>query len=280
MKKLLVGLLLCAAVTVTKQTSAQTKPDSVYQKVDIKPQYTGGETALENFILTQTQYPQEALNKKQEGIIEVKVVVLKDGKISNINCTNNKYPELCNEAKRVIALMPKWTPAKVKGQAVNAHHTIAIGFKLYNKQITHVIIPNEMTVSIEDINNEAIIVEGDPNGADDALLSKPKNKPDDITVTFAEQMPEFNGDLMAYLSENIVYPSMAEENNIEAKVITQFIVEIDGSISNVEIIKKMGWGFDEEALRVVKAMPNWKPGKQNRKPVRVRYTLPVSFKLK
>ncbi len=278
MKKLLLGLLLCAAITVTKQISAQTKPDSVYQRVDIKPQYTGGETALENFILTQTQYPQEALNKKQQGIIEVTVVVSKDGKISNINCTNNKHPELCNEVKRVIALMPKWTPAKVKGQAVSAQHKIAIGFKLYNKQITYVIIPDEMTVSKEVIYNQDI-VESDPNGVDDALLSKPKNKPDDITVTFAEQMPEFNGDLMAYLSESIVYPSMAEENNIEAKVITQFIVESDGSIGNVEILKKAGWGFDEEALRVVKAMPNWKPGKQNGKPVRVLYTLPIHFKI-
>ncbi len=278
MKKLLLGLLLCAAITVTKQTSAQTKPDSVYQSVDIKPQYAGGETALENFVIKETKYPQEALSKKQEGIVEVDFVVSKNGNITDIKCTNNKYLELCNEVKRVIALMPKWTPAQVRGQAINAHHKMAIGFKLYNKQITYVIIPDEMTVSREVIYNQDI-VESDPNGVDDALLSKPKNKPDDITVTFAEQIPEFNGDLMAYLSENIVYPSMAEENNIEAKVITQFIVEIDGSISNVEIIKKKGWGFDEEALRVVKAMPNWKPGKQNGKPIRVLFTLPIHFKI-
>jgi TonB family protein len=278
MKKILSVLLMFVLATSSLQLAAQTNSDSIYRKVDVEPQFTGGLTALEKFITTQTQYPQEALNKKQEGIIEVKVVVLKDGKISNINCTNNKYPELCNEVKRVIALMPKWTPAKVKGQAVNAHHTIAIGFKLYNKQITHVIIPDEAILNKKTSKNRDV-VESDPNGVDDALLSKPKNKSDNITVTFAEQMPEFNGDLMAYLSENIVYPSMAEENNIEAKVITQFIVEIDGSISNVEIIKKMGWGFDEEALRVVKAMPNWKPGKQNGKPVRVLFTLPIVFKI-
>lgn len=278
MKKILSVLLMFVSTASSLQLLAQTKSDSIYRKVDVEPQFTGGLQALENFIATQTKYPQEALNKKQQGIIEVNLVVLKDGKISNINCTNNKYEELCNEAKRVIALMPKWAPAKVNGQAVNAHHTIAIGFKLYNKQITHVIIPDEAIINKEATKNQDI-VESDPNGVDDALLSKPKNKSDNITVTFAEQMPEFNGNLMAYLSENIVYPSMAEENNIEAKVITQFIVEIDGSISNVEIIKKMGWGFDEEALRVVKAMPNWKPGKQNGKPVRVLYTLPIHFKI-
>lgn len=271
-------LLLFVTTASSLELVAQTKSDSIYRKVDVKPQFTGGLQALENFIATQTKYPQEALNKKQEGIIEVNIVVLKDGKISDVNCTNNKYPELCNEAKRVIALMPKWAPAKVRGQAVNAHHTIAIGFKLYNKQITHVIIPDEATLN-QDEKKDREVLESEPYGVDDALLSKPKNKSDNITVTFAEQMPEFNGNLMAYLSENIVYPSMAEENNIEAKVITQFIVEIDGSISNVEIIKKMGWGFDEEALRVVKAMPNWKPGKQNGKPVRVLYTLPIHFKI-
>lgn len=202
MKKLLVGLLLCAAVTATKQTSAQTKPDSVYQRVDIKPQYTGGETALENFILTQTQYPQEALNKKQEGIVEVDFILSKNGNITDIKCTNNKYPELCNEVKRVIALMPKWTPAKVKGQAVNAHHKMAIGFKLYNKQITYVIIPDETTVSIDELI-EQDIVESDPNGVDTELLSKPKRQSDEDILTFAEQMPEFDGDLSEYLSKNI-----------------------------------------------------------------------------
>ena len=280
MKKLLSVFLLFVLTTSTLQLIAKTNSDSIYRKVDVKAQFTGGLQALENFIATQTKYPQEALNKKQEGIIEVNIVVLKDGKISNTNCTNNKYPELCNEVKRVIALMPKWTPAKLKGQAVNAHYKMAIGFKLYNKQIKHVIIPDEMSVTIEDINNEAIIVEGDPNGADSKLLIEYEKQSDEDILTFAEQMPEFNGDLGEYLSKNISYPKIAAENKIEGKVIVQFIVEQDGTISNASVLRKMGWGMDEEAIRVIRAMPNWKPGKQNGKPVRIRYTLPVNFKLK
>lgn len=280
MKKLLSVFLLFVLTTSTLQLIAKTNSDSIYRKVDVKAQFTGGLQALENFIATQTKYPQEALNKKQEGIIEVNIVVLKDGKISNTNCTNNKYPELCNEVKRVIALMPKWTPAKVKGQAVNTHHKIAIGFKLYNKQITHVIIPDEMNLGLENINNEDLIVEGDPNGADSKLLIEYEKQSDEDILTFAEQMPEFNGDLNEYLSKNISYPKIAAENNIEGKVIAQFIVEQDGSISNASVLRKMGWGMDEEAIRVIRAMPNWKPGKQNGKPVRIRYTLPVNFKLK
>ncbi len=206
-------------------------------------------------------------------------MVLKDGKISNINCTNNKYPELCNEVKRVIALMPKWAPAKVKGQVVNAHHTIAIGFKLYNKQITHVIIPDEATLN-QDEKKDREVLESEPYGVDDALLIEPKVKSEEDVVTFAEQMPEFNGELLEYLAKNIKYPTEAKENKIEGKVLVEFIVEKDGSISNTKIVKKAGYGFDEETLRVIKAMPNWKPGKQNGKPVRVSYTLPIRFSLK
>jgi protein TonB len=101
-------------------------------------------------------------------------------------------------------------------------------------------------------------------------------------VTFAEQMPEFEGgqeDLMKYLSKNIVYPPVAKENGIEGRVILQFVVGTDGKISQIDVVKKLGWGMEEEAVRVVKSMPPWRPGKQNGKPVTVRFTLPVVFKL-
>jgi TonB family protein len=280
MKKLLNAVFLLIITAQVQQSSAQTKPDSVYQRVDNKPQYSGGETALENFITTKTKYPQEALSKKQEGIMEVEFVVSVNGNITDMICTTSKYPDLCNEVKRVISEMPQWIPAKVNGNTVAAKHKIAIGFKLYNKQITYVIIPDEMTAGKEILYNQDIMLEGDPNGADSELLSDPKRQSDDDVLTFVEQMPEFNGDLYQYISKNINYPVEAKENKIEGRVIAQFIVEKDGSISNASVLKKMGWGMDEETLRVINNMPNWKPGKQNGKTVRVRYTLPVSFKLK
>ena len=106
------------------------------------------------------------------------------------------------------------------------------------------------------------------------------NKQDEDYVITVEQMPEFKGDLLKFLSKKVRYPKSALENKIEGKVIVQFIIEKDGSISNVEIVKKAGWGMDEEAIRVIKLMPNWKPGKQNGKAVRVLFTLPINFKLK
>jgi protein TonB len=83
-----------------------------------------------------------------------------------------------------------------------------------------------------------------------------------------------------YLGKNINYPPLARESGIEGKVILTFVVGTDGKITQIEQVgKKLGWGCDEEATRVVKSMPGWKPGKQNGKEVTVKYTLPISFRL-
>ena len=97
-----------------------------------------------------------------------------------------------------------------------------------------------------------------------------------------EQMPEFsNGQaaLFEYLSKSIRYPEEARKNNIRGRVIATFVVEKDGSISNARVVKSVNPDLDAEALRVINSMPNWNPGKQNGKAVRVKYTVPVTFKL-
>ena len=97
-----------------------------------------------------------------------------------------------------------------------------------------------------------------------------------------EQMPSFPGGdaaLMKFLSEHIKYPVVAEENGIQGRVIATFVVERDGSISDVKVIKSVDPSLDKEAIRVLKSMPKWIPGKQNGSAVRVKYTVPVTFKL-
>jgi len=126
--------------------------------------------------------------------------------------------------------------------------------------------------------------EGDPNGIDPGIGDKPSTgiveAPKAEIFTYVEQMPTFaNGDVNAYLSKNIQYPAAARENNISGRVIVNFIVSEDGSISDVTIVRGIGGGCDEEAKRVVAGMPKWKPGKQNGRPVKVRFTLPILFKL-
>ena len=97
-----------------------------------------------------------------------------------------------------------------------------------------------------------------------------------------EEMPAYPGGdqkLMEYVAKNIKYPQIARETGIQGRVFVGFVVEPDGSVSNVKVLRGIGGGCDEEAMRVVKSLPKWKPGKQRGKAVRVSYMLPVNFKL-
>lgn len=101
--------------------------------------------------------------------------------------------------------------------------------------------------------------------------------------TIVEDMPEFPGGIQAlykYLGENVKYPQAAKANGISGKVFVNFTVEKDGSITDVKIIRGVHELLDKEAIRVVKAFPKWKPGKQRGKAVRVSYNIPISFVLK
>ena len=105
----------------------------------------------------------------------------------------------------------------------------------------------------------------------------------DVIYVVTETMPEFPGggqEMMRFIGENIVYPVEAAQKGIQGRAICQFVVEKDGSISNVVVIRSSGdRDLDNEAIRVVQSMPQWKPGKQRGVPVRVKYTIPVSFRL-
>ena len=95
-----------------------------------------------------------------------------------------------------------------------------------------------------------------------------------------EELPEFPGgrkNLLNYLAKNITYPEEALKAKIEGRVFVNFIVEKDGSISNVKVLRGIGHGCDKESVRVVENMPRWKPGKQKGQPVRVSFNLPIKF---
>lgn len=109
-------------------------------------------------------------------------------------------------------------------------------------------------------------------------------EPEEQTIfEVVEQMPEFpNGGqagLMQYLAKNIKYPPIAQENGTQGRVSCQFVVNKDGSIVDVKVLRGVDPYLDKEAIRVISAMPKWKPGMQRGKPVRVKYTVPVMFRL-
>jgi protein TonB len=127
---------------------------------------------------------------------------------------------------------------------------------------------------------------GDVNGIDPGIVDKPgtgtgvvEAPPPPQIYTYVEQMPESSVDVTSYLAKNIRYPEQAKENNIEGRVILKFVVNEDGAVSDISVVRGIGGGCDEEAKRVVAGMPKWKPGKQNGRPVKVYFTLPIVFKL-
>ena len=135
----------------------------------------------------------------------------------------------------------------------------------------------------------AFDVKGDDDAAGEVLkvketIAEPEPPKVEETKVFdvVEEMPQFPGGsaaLFDYLSKNIKYPVVAEENGVQGRVVVTFVVERDGSITDVKVVKSVDPSLDKEAQRVVKSMPHWIPGKQNGSAVRVKYTVPVTFRL-
>jgi protein TonB len=127
--------------------------------------------------------------------------------------------------------------------------------------------------------NQAITIDEPVGNAD--VKQVVEENPNQI-FTAVEQVPTFQGGeagFNKYLQKSIRYPAIARENNVQGRVIVQFVVERDGSLTDIKVVRGIGSGCDEEAVRALKASPKWKPGIQNGRPVRVQYSVPVSFAL-
>lgn len=146
-------------------------------------------------------------------------------------------------------------------------------------EVLNVVEDNVETESIE-INTE--------DDKEEVVIAAPIEAPEEeeeeeVIFVVVESMPEFPGGqqaLFKYINENVKYPVIAQENGIQGRVICQFVVNKDGSIVDIEVVRSGGDpSLDKEAVRVIKSMPKWKPGKQRGKPVRVKFTVPINFKL-
>ena len=128
-------------------------------------------------------------------------------------------------------------------------------------------------------NDEA---EGEVLKAKEVVVDEKPKEEETKVFDVVEQMPSFPGgdaELMKFLNSHIKYPAVAEENGIQGRVVATFVVERDGSLTDVKVIKSVDPSLDKEAIRVLKSMPKWIPGKQNGSAVRVKYTVPVTFRL-
>ena len=145
-----------------------------------------------------------------------------------------------------------------------------------------------LNVVEDNVETESIDINTEDDKETEVVIAAPVEAPveeeeEEVVFVVVESMPEFPGGqqaLFKYLSENVKYTVIAQENGIQGRVICQFVVNKDGSIVDVEVVRSGGDpSLDKEAIRVIKSMPKWKPGKQRGKAVRVKYTVPVNFKL-
>ena len=145
-----------------------------------------------------------------------------------------------------------------------------------------------LNVVEDDVETESIEINTEDEKDVEVVIAPPGEAPveeeeEEVIFMVVETMPEFPGGqqaLFKYLSENVKYPVIAQENGIQGRVICQFVVNKDGAIVDVEVVRSGGDpSLDKEAVRVIKSMPKWNPGKQRGKAVRVKYTVPVNFRL-
>ncbi len=201
-----------------------------------------------------------------------------------LSALEQKKKEAKVEKKEIIKTEPEKVVEKVKSSVKFTAPVI----KKDNE------VKEEDEIKLEEVekSNKAIgtfTVEGNDEVGGEVLKAKeeikapePPKQEENKIFTVVEQMPMFPGGdaaLMQYLSSNIHYPAVAAENGVQGRVVVGFVVERDGSITDVNVMRSVDPSLDREAVRVVKNMPRWTPGKQNGSAVRVKYQVPVMFRL-
>lgn len=259
------------------ETPIKSVPDSVvFQVVEEMPDFPGGVQALMDYLSKNVRYPAEAHAIGAQGRVIVSFVVKKDGSISDTKVERSVNPYLDKEAERVIAAMPKWKPGKQRGQAVNVKFTVPVSFKLSGPEL-----PKAEEIKQSDLEEVVVVGYGpQEDSTPGAVGAKEENAEQAFTVV--ETMPKFPGGqagLMHYLAKSIKYPTIAQKNKEQGRVIVQMIVGTDGSLSNVKVLRSVSPSLDAEAIRVVGNMPKWEPGMQKGQAVPVKYTLPITFRL-
>ena len=270
-KTMLMSLLMCSVCCA--------------QHIKPRPSFPGGYKALQEFIEKEKKYPDEALKKREAGTVYVVFTVDTLGNVVHPKVATSVSPSLDREALRIVRKMPKWIPSREGGKNINMDFTLIIRFSapplpLDPEEHVYRLICNDLPKELE-----------------------PPVDPFKI-YDVVDTMPSFQGDLMTYLYNETRYPAIAEGTGASGRAVVRFIVERDGSISHVKVIRPLASSdaipiidsmtaeyrlkaeahnkalkaMDEEAARVIKSMPKWKPGKQHGENVRVWNVLAVPFK--
>ncbi|MEG1564390.1 MAG: M56 family metallopeptidase [Bacteroides sp.] len=238
----------------------------LFEVVEQMPEFPGGIPAMMEFITTTLRYPATAHANGTQGRVIIQFVVEKDGTVNEAKAIKKVSSELDTEAIRIVSSMPKWTPAKQKGQAVRVKYTIPISFRLSG--------PTPAKVKENALEEVTVVPYNSVHNTNAA--------PEEPIFQVVEQMPQFPGginELMSFFGKNIKYPVDAQKNGKEGRVIASMVIDKQGNVTQAKILKGIYPSLDAEALRLIYSMPKWEPGKQRGVNVNVKYTIPISFKL-
>ena len=246
---LLLSLHTIAQTTLKeRQAPGDVNGDKVFLIVADQPEFPGGLTALREYLKANVQYPSSARQNRIEGKVMTQFVVRRTGEVTDVKILRGLSDDCDREAVRAVKAMPAWKSGSQDGRPVSVQIVLPINYRLEE--------------------------ETQPPPTHDA------NK--DKVFRIVENQPEFPGGpaaLTEYLKTNVQYPSSARQNRIEGKVMTQFVVSLKGEVTDVKILRGLSDDCDHEAVRLIKAMPKWKPGRQDGHPVNVQMTLPVNYRL-
>lgn len=242
--------LMLISILTTHAQSDTTHPSYNYDCMPLEnpPEFPGGIDALSGFIRENLQFPAEALQNRKQGTVFVQFVVERDSTLTNIHVVRGLGYGCDEEAIRIVQLMPKWAPGSENGKVVRVSFNLPVRFSL----------PCDTASEIRSL--------------------KPGEHDDYYEII--EVSPDFPGgttELMKFIQKNTHYPQEAKKNKITGYVFTSFVVDETGSITNARIMKNLGYGCDEEALRIIGLMPKWTPAQAKGKPVKCEYNLPIRF---
>ena len=228
------------------------QPDKQKVGATTPPSFPGGMEALHAYIEEHTVYPEEAQKQKIQGRVRITFIVQPDGQISDIVVAQGAALLLDREAVRVVRSMPRWIPARDKGVAVAVPVTIPITFRL-------------------------------PTTSQPTLVPNPsfqqQAKSEGIEDNLQPMFPGGDQALIAYMSNNLVYPEAAVRKQLQGRLFVRFVVEADGRLTNIAIHRSAHPILDEEGMRMVRSMPRWVPARREGVTVAAPMMLPITFKL-
>ncbi|WP_345109818.1 energy transducer TonB [Hymenobacter algoricola] len=263
----LVALLSTVSLTAAQAQKKLKYPkgpaaSEIYDAVQKPAVPVGGLPAYASYLERNQQYPTQALRNGKDGTVNVTFVVEKTGVISNVAVQQPLDPALDAEAVRLIKGGPKWTPAEHKGGKVRQRVTVPISYML------PLGAGGPAPAVVDDQPTKPPV---GTNGAPAPTVVTPEQPARPVGGTDA---------FFEWIQKNQRYPAQARQRKVEGRVPVEFLIQKDGSLTDVKLAgKRLGSGLDEEALRLIKAAPKWAPAQFQGQPVKQKMVLPVIFQL-